>query len=295
MTGSLDALRATLLGLHQAGLAGGLAPEKAEALVRALSGGSSLDSAGAQVGLDGRLVRALGGAAAPDLPGALTGLAPLLASWGNGALRLRSAGSYPLVLAVSGAVAWSAMAGLGFPALGRMPGGGGNPSALLVAGGAGALMALVLLASAVLGRLRVPWLSVGWVQLDRSAFMGCVCVLHEAGASPPEALRGALAWLPGSDRAARDPLADALVAGLARPPSHPLLAQEELTLLSSAAAHGVFGSAARALALQQQVTERSCLPQAAIRIQALALLIAGAGVLSLWASWYLAFGRVLEG
>ncbi len=294
MSPALDELRSTLVRLHAGGLGVGLNSERADRLVQALDGGRPLEEAASSAGLDERLAKAVVLAEVNDVPAVLTALAGLAVELESGARRLRSAGAYPLLLALSLVLCAAVLAGAAFPVLAQLPGGATVPFGSLAARGAvGAALALALLAGLVLGRVRVPWLSAGWLALERYSFLRSLATLGDAGVELPAALRASSVWTAGRGRVAAHELAAALDAGGTEASTGALLDPFEARMLARAAISGTWGAAAKALAAQRQVALARVLPDAIARIHGSALCLTGLALTALGATFFWAYSHAL--
>ena len=296
MTPALQELRSALTRLHEDGLRAGLSAASAERLVAALDRGEPISQAASSAGLDRRIARAAELAAPSDLPRALAGLSRAAAELDTATRRLRSAGSYPLVLAASVVAGGAVLVGAALPALTMLPTEGDLPLRVPALATAGlATLLLVVLAAVVLGRLKVPWVCSGWVELERYAFLSSLQALVQAGAPLPSAVRGAASWTGRRGRAAGRALARSLEAGAPRRDLAPLLPTHEATMLTGAAAAGTVPETVGALAVVRRVALDRVIPDAIVRIQAVALILAGAAVLGIGATFVQAYSRALVG
>lgn len=294
MSRPLDDLRTSLVRLHRGGVRSGLPAARADALVRALDEGAPIQDAAAASGLDRRVAGVAERAGVSDLPRVIARLAELAAEVDAGSGRLRAAGTYPLVLAVSVVVPGLAMAELAFPALARLPAAAGAPLGEVLAGTLAATVLLLLaLAVVVLGRLPLPWISAGRICLDRFAFLQSVALLCRAGRPLPRALRASTPWVGASGRAAAEGLAHALESGAAGGEARPLLDPFEAAMLVGAAGTGTAPEATAALAEQHRVTLARVLPDAVVRIQATAVVLAGLAVLAIGGGFFWAYSRAV--
>jgi type II secretory pathway component PulF len=293
VTPALEQLRASLTRLHGDGSRAGLPAPAATRLVEALDRGVPIGEAAAGSGLDRRVARAAALSDSPDLPGVLTGLTRTAAELSASTRQLRAAGSYPLVLAVSVVLGGLVLVGAALPALEMMPVEGGLelwPPAVLSAGAAALL--LVALGAVVLSRVRLPWLSTGWIELERYAFLASLHVLIRSGAPLPSAVRGAAAWTGRRARAAAVTMARSLEAGAPVERLPPLLLPHEATMLAGAATAGTVPEAVEALALVRRVALTRAIPDAIVRVQAAAIVLAGSAVLCLGYTFFQAYSRV---
>lgn len=287
-------LRDALSRMHRNGLRGGLPAPRAAALSEALSSGVSLSDAASRAGLDPRLSEAVSSSGVPDVPAALLEQAYIAERLESGSRRLRAVGTYPLVLAVALLSASIVLNAQLVPALsGTMltP----LPSMLLLQVSVGvSVLLLVLLSLLVLGRVHVPVVSSGWRALHRTAFLSSLDALLAGGASLPAALRASSVWcLPAQRQAARS-LSQSLEAGRAPPDVGVLLAPAEAALLHQGAQTGTALASAHALSSQQRVRLERVLPGAALRVQVVAMSLAGAGVLFVGLSFFRVYFNVLS-
>ncbi|MCP4872966.1 MAG: hypothetical protein GY898_30100 [Proteobacteria bacterium] len=280
MTASLTQLRDSLVTLHQGGVRGGLAPAKADTLVRLLGEGSSVAEAGAAAGLDARITNTAAGAAVEDLPSVLAELARGAAQADDAVRRLRAAATYPLWLAGTIVFAAWAVGARALPALQHSNAALSPASGLGVGVGLGAaVLLLVALAALVWGRIRVPGLGSGWALVEGYGFVHSVAVLAAAGAPLHVAVRASAGWSRGAGRAAADGLARALEAGTPAAGGAPLLDPFEVSLLGAAAASGAGAETAAAIAEHRRIALARVVPDTVVRIQAVAVLLAGGAVL----------------
>jgi hypothetical protein len=294
VSAALDQLRDTLVGLHAGGLRPGLPPAAARTLVEALDRGSPLAEAATLAGLDPRLAEVAGEAQPSDTPALLAELARLAARLDTATRQLRVAGSYALALAVAVGVAAVAVLGLALPTLAIVPGSESFPVAPVLLVGAGVAVGLeIAMGLVVVGRVRVPWLSDGWTTLDRYAFVRTLDVLLQAGTPLPVAVRAAGRWGGGATQSAATGLARSLEAGEQAESAPPLLGPFETRMLVGAAASGAATETAGALAAQHQVAIERVLPDAVVRIQAVAVVLAGVAVLALGAAFFSGYSGVL--
>lgn len=293
MTQALDELRDSLVRLHEGGVGVGLASSEAATLVRALGEGVSVAQAAGLSGLDPRVAAVAERGAVSDLPALLGPLVGVVADHDAGARELRSAGTYPLILAASIALA-AVVVGSAVPRLAALP---GEHSVELVGllGWLAAVPAALLLAlgACVLGRVRLPWLSTGWPQLEGAAFVRALDALCRTGAPLPQALRAASLLGGPRAREAAEELARSLEAGAPTDRAQPLFDPFEATLLTAAAAHGTLLDATGALAEQRVIALRRAIPDTIVRIHAAALLLAGGAVLAVGLTFFSVYGRVL--
>lgn len=288
-----EELRGSLVRLRAGGLQAGLSAAQADRLVAGLEEGRPLAS---DSGLDPRLAQAVRASEVRDVPAALTALLGLAVEVESGARRLRSAGAYPLLLAASLVVCGGIVAGAAFPALGQLPGAGPQSLGALTAGAAfGTAALLVVLAALVFGRVQVPWLSSGWIALERYAVLRSLVALGDAGVELPAALRGSAVWASGRGRRAARALAASLDAGTTTPASTALLDPFEARMLAGAAATGTWGDAARALSTHHAVRLQRVLPDSVARIHAAALVLAGLALTAVGATFFWAYSHALVG
>ena len=257
---------------------------------------SPVQEAASLAGLDARVASVAAKAEVSDLPAVLSRLVFVVAELDGGVRKLRSAGAYPLVLSLSVILAAVVVGGAALPTLAMLPGGPDldlRGAIWWVAGLPAGL--LLLLAAAVLGRLRIPWLSAGWAQLEGSAFVSAVDALSRSGASLPVALRAAAPLGGRAARAAAEQLAHSLEAGAPTDQARPLFDPFEATMLTAAASHGTLIEATGALAEQRRIALQRTIPDTLSRINVTALVLAGGAMLSIAATLFSVYGRVLAG
>ncbi len=296
MSPALDELRSLLVRLHDGHGGSGLKGAAADRLTEALDRGLPLSEAALGTGLDDRIVRAADAGGAPDLPAALAGLARLASEHDAGTRRLRSAAFYPLILAFTVLVPGCVLVAATLPALQLLPGSGlaGSGTWLLPLLVTAAVL-LLALGATVLGRVPLPWLTAGWAQLDRVAFVAALRALTDAGAPLPAATRGASAWSRGRARTAALDLARSLEAGEPTRDLRPLMAPHEASALAAGAEAG---TAAETLAALESVVRAALdrtLPDTIVRVQGCALTLAGGALLTVGITLFRAYSLALLG
>jgi hypothetical protein len=233
-------------------------------------------------------------AGVPDRPAVVDGLTTLGDTVDAHIRRLRSAGSYPIVLGLSVLVAAGVVGGVGLPALAVLPGAEGVAGGGLPAVG-GVVLLLALLSALVLGRVRVPWLSEGWVRIERFAFIASLRILTQEGAELPAAVRASGEWGGGAARAAAEEFARGLEAGRVPNDLRPLLDPFESRMLGSAAVSGTLREALNALTDHHRIALGRVIPDAVVRIQVAAVLLAAVAVLVVGATFFGAYSRAILG
>jgi hypothetical protein len=223
-----------------------------------------------------RVLQDAGLVGADPVAGELEGLRGDLEAWAG---PLRSAGGYLGMLAMGIAVATAVVVGVGLPALGELPGGvEGWP---LRAGGLVAIGILVSGMAALARRWPVPGVDPAWRRLDGYAVLESTRLLVAAGVDLPLAFRASGAWA-RDDRDATA-LGRALEAGEPLPAG--LLGTFEASSLRAAAGVGAASAALTALSSARRAALPRELSSAAFRIEVFGLVVAGAAVLSVGASW----------
>jgi len=313
MSVTLDELRGTLVRLHAGRLQGGLSPAAADALVAALAEGRPVGEAAARAGLDPDLAGAVEDAGVQDLPAVLAGLARCTAEVEAHARQLRSAGSYPLVLAVGVLVAGLVIGPVASPALAALPGADTQPQVPMLAAVIVAAALLVLQSLLVLGRVRSGPLGRGWRLLESFAFVEQLRLYTLAGAAAPRAVRAAAGSGSAASRSAASrsaasrsaasrsaasrraglSLARALEAGRPAADLAPLLSPHETAVLIGAARSGALAETAAALAAQRRVALQRQIPQVAALIHATALVLAGLALLAVGLGFFTAYVHAL--
>lgn len=284
MTTTLPELRAQLHRLHANGHAHGLGDDAATAFASALEAGTPFLEAGERAGLDRRLTRMVQESQATDAPTALSGLLSASGELLAGAATLRSAGTYPLVLATSVALTGAIVLGAATPSLRLLPLGEGGTGNLPIAAAFAATVALLVLLSAlVLGRARLPLVGSGWQRLDGLWFLTSLLALLQAGAPLPSAVRAASSGLRGPQRSAGEGFASHLEAGAAavdgaegaRVGNTALLDPFEAAQLTAAAREGLLPLALEGVIGHRRLALEREIPETAMRIQTVALGLAG--------------------
>ncbi len=282
-------LQARLERLSANGHPAGLGPVEARGLAAALEAGAPLREVAARFGLDPALAARVEASGVTDGVAALSGALLVAAEAASGDRSLRSAATYPLVLAASVALAGAVVAGLLVPALGATSAAGWGGAAPLLALGL-ALLLLILLSLSVFTRLPVPGVAPVWRRLEAVALLGAAVVFVEAGAPLPRAIRAAAGGLSAGAEGDGLALAAWLEAG-AGPGSAPgvgrgLLHPYEVAQLVAAARAGAALPTLRALLEHRRLSLERALPEAALRVELLALVLAGIGLLGVGAAFF---------
>jgi len=288
-------LVATHARLHGVGAPGGLSPSQASALESALVRGEDAAEAAAHLGLDARVVASLAVQCPPDAPAAVTGLALLLAEQEAAQVQLRSAIGHPLLLAAGLLFATGMVVGVGAPAFDRLP--AAPPS-----DGAGVLLVVMLpviglllaLAASLTAGLRLPGIGDIRRQVEAAAVLDCARVLCGAGTSLPSALRAGAAWCSAGRGARCLDLARALEAGGSTPtPEGVLLDPAEARMLFAAARTGTLAPSLEALSTHRRTALQRAIPAFVARVQTVAVLLAGLGVVSVGAFFFRGYSLAL--
>ncbi len=296
MSATAQELSARLQRLHANGHPVGLPSSKAEAFVRDLSAGAPLEQAAERVGLDPRLARSVTIAGVTQLPTVLDGLLGTAAASLTHARALRTAATYPLVLALSIAVTGAVVFGTVGPALSMLPLGAPTATstpllvALVITIGLLAALSLV-----VLSRVPIPQFSHGWQRIEGLAFLECLQVLDEAGATLPRALRAASCWCSGSATRRSEALARAMEAGGTPPGLAPLFDPFEVSLLMSAASTGALPEALSALVTHRRLALERELPAQIMRIHAAAMALSGLSLVVVAGAFFYTYYGSLAG
>lgn len=297
MNGSLHQLRAGLQRLHANGHPAGLPPQDADAFCRALSQGTPLDQAAERTGFSRELVGIVSQAGVSEVPAVLGRLIAADGRVASCARILRSAGTYPLVLVLTVALAAGIVFSVSAPVLPVLPlDAGPTPATPLLAALVVACGLLVALSVAVRGRLPVPPFHRGWERIEGYRFLACVRILVDAGASAPKALRAAA--FGGSARVERqaEALARSLESGGGGVPGEPSLLHtfEEASFLSAARA-GILPEALLALSDQRDRGLDREVAWEALRIRVVACLLAGLALLVVGVAFYSTYAQAVAG
>jgi len=296
VSAALQALQASLRRLHANGHPCGLEGKRAQQLCGALAAGSPLQKAARSAGLDARLTRVVCAAGSVDVPTVLGQLLDLRARSAPHARALRSAASYPLLLAFAALLCGGIVLGVGRPALAALPlGSGGSSAAPLLAALLVPCGLLVALCLVVLGRLRLPFLGRGWQRIEGYELLAGLRVLVRAGTPLPRALRAAAGFCSGKGRRGAEALAGSLEAG-GKPPEHvPLLDAHELALLAAAASFGALPESLDALAEQRERALEREVPAQAMAIEVTAMVLAGLALLCVGAAFFSSYTQAVAG
>jgi len=296
VSAELQQLQASLVRLHASGHPLGLSRDRAAGLVRDLEGGVPLPRAAARAGLASDLVAPCVQARVSDQPQALAALMRVLGTVTAHRRVLRSAGGYPLVLAVVIALTGALVSGVMGPALAILPLAAGPSSpALLWSALAGALVALLVLAAAVLGRLSLPWIGSAWRGVEGYAFLAGLEALTGAGATLPDAVCGASVWCRGAARARALALARALNAGHSLPELAPLLSPLETSMLHASARSGALPATLTALVQQRRLALARQVPAQAIRVHTASLVLAGIAMAVVGGGFFSVYSQAVGG
>lgn len=286
---SVGELQRRLERLHANGHPAGLGPAEARGLAVALEAGAPLGEVAARFGLDRALAERVQAAGSKDGVVALQGALLVAGEAAAGAQALRSAGTYPLVLAASVALSGAVVAGLLVPQVEALPMGAAGGLGPLLALGL-AVSVLVLLALAVFTRLPLPLLGPVWARIEAQALLGGTLAFLEAGATLPGAVRAAAGGLSRGAAEEGRALAAWLEAGAgdgaAPREGSGLLHPYEVAQLVAAARAGAALHTLRALLEHRRLALERALPEAAARIELLSLLVAGSGLLGVGAAFF---------
>ncbi|MFZ5439872.1 MAG: type II secretion system F family protein [Myxococcota bacterium] len=245
---------------------------------------------------DERLVRVIAAAAAGDPRGPLSRLAPFSSEVGLLERSLTVALSWPFTMLVLTFGASLVLLRVGLPALARLPLGGAHvsPGPMLVALGA---LGVALLALVVLGRERYfTAVFSAWRALDAWALLRCTCVLTGAGVPLAQAVRAASEWCAPRLGARGLDFARSLEAGA--PDAAllaPLVGPVQAAALAASASAGTVDATLDALAALAEAEARRALPRDRERVHLVALLLAGAAILTTAIAFYSTYVRAVTG
>lgn len=279
------------LARHPLGLSAAHAAEFAALVGSTEDAGTALEKAGG----DRAVAHVLREAKAPDAIAVLSRLVPVTGEVATLRRALAGAASYPVALLASTALAAWAIWAVSLPALVTV---GADPFELRLAQAAALIVslgALVALSIVTARGLRVPGFSRGHALLDRALVLDAAAVLVEEKVPLDRAVAAAGAAVQGPIQEAAKALAWAFGSGSAPGAVEALLSRDAAGILGASAAKGVAASVLRALAGQALLEAQRDVPAQVRRVQLVALLCAGAAVMTLAIGWYQSYVHAVVG